>query len=193
MVREKLDGSCVSVADVDGILHPLGRAGYPVSSSPHQHVRLFEDYATRRRDVFRSLLDRGERVVGEWLAAAHGTLYDARYPGFSPFVAFDIFREGRRILAEEFSARCAAAGVAQAKTIHAEAKALSVDEALERLGPFGFHGATEEIEGAVWRVERGGKVEFLAKYVRPDKIDGKYRPGTTSDIADGNDVWIWRE
>ncbi len=52
----------------------------------------------------------------------------------------------------------------------------------------GFHGALDPVEGAVWRVERNALVnpgrsgercpvvDFLAKYVRPDKIDGCYLP-----------------
>lgn len=32
----------------------------------------------------------------------------------------------------------------------------------------------DKIEGAVWRVERKGVVDFLAKYVRHGKVDGKY-------------------
>lgn len=195
VVREKVDGCAMAIANVAGTLHALGRMGYPASSSPHEHVRLFEDYAARRRDVFATLLDPDERIVGEWLCAAHGTLYDAGHPGFSPFLAFDIFRDGRRVLTDEFEARCAQAGIATAAKIHDGETALSVEEALARLGPFGFHGAVEPVEGAVWRVEADGKVEFLAKYVRPDKTDGKYRPGAMGvvDVTGGKGIWLWRE
>jgi hypothetical protein len=41
----------------------------------------------------------------------------------------------------------------------------------------GKHGALEPIEGVMWRVERKGKVDFLCKYVRPDKQDGIYLSG----------------
>lgn len=70
---------------------------------------------------------------------------------------------------------------------------VSIDAALSMLKRYGFHGALEWIEGAVWRIERnrlkdkglgnfGGRqpsVDFLVKYVRPDKIDGKYLNGST--------------
>ena len=59
---------------------------------------------------------------------------------------------------------------------------------MKMLGQFGFHGALEPVEGAVWRVERKGKVDFLGKYVRPDKIDGCYLP----EINGGAAVWNWR-
>lgn len=48
-----------------------------------------------------------------------------------------------------------------------------------RLGP---------VEGAVYRVERRGEVDFLAKWVRPDKQDGCYLP----EVSGGEAVWNWR-
>jgi len=39
------------------------------------------------------------------------------------------------------------------------------------------HGAIDPVEGAVWRCERNGVVDFLGKYVRQDKEDGKYLNG----------------
>jgi len=53
------------------------------------------------------------------------------------------------------------------------------------LGEYGHHGALDPVEGAVWRVERNGKVDFLAKYVRPNKQDGKYFESVTG----GATVW----
>jgi len=51
------------------------------------------------------------------------------------------------------------------------------------------HGAVDPVEGAVWRVERRGKVDFLAKWVRLDKVDGAYIP----EIIDGAEaIWNWR-
>jgi hypothetical protein len=70
---------------------------------------------------------------------------------------------------------------------------LSIDEVMLRLNIYGFHGATEPTEGAVWRVERNvlndknkgnlygrhSVVDFLVKYVHPAKVDGKYLGGDT--------------
>ncbi|MGY3582295.1 hypothetical protein ACVIGB_000780 [Bradyrhizobium sp. USDA 4341] len=193
VVREKLDGACMSVANVAGVIHALGRAGYPALSAPHEHLRLFDDYVRRRHEGFTALLEPGERIVGEWLTVAHGTVYDPYHPGFAPFIAFDIFRGTDRVCTDEFSQRCAAAEILTAKTIHDAEEALSIEDALGLLGPLGHHGATEPVEGAVWRVEREGKVEFLAKYVRPDKIDGKYLPGTDGNVTDGKSICLWRE
>jgi hypothetical protein len=49
------------------------------------------------------------------------------------------------------------------------------------------HGA-EEAEGAVWRVERNGEFDFMAKFVKPTKIDGVFLPEMSLQEA----VWNWR-
>lgn len=71
-------------------------------------------------------------------------------------------------------------------TVH-EGGALSIADAMAKLGEFGHHGAMDPIEGAVWRVERNeirGRerkwvVDFLAKFVRPDKVDGCFLDSVT--------------
>jgi hypothetical protein len=40
----------------------------------------------------------------------------------------------------------------------------------------------------VYRVERKGRFDYLAKYVRPGKVDGKYLP----ELNGGDAVWNWR-
>lgn len=183
IVEEKLDGACMAVANIDGEIVPLIRAGYRASDGDHEHLRAFHPWVMERADMFRQLLAQGERVVGEWLAMAHGTIYDHKHTGFAPFVAFDIFRNNERVLRDEFWYRLRspfapprlAFGVRVAPVLH-QGEACSVADALALLGEYGFRGATEKPEGAVWRCEREGRVEFLAKYVRPDKRDGCYLP-----------------
>jgi hypothetical protein len=69
---------------------------------------------------------------------------------------------------------------------------LSIAAAMARLAEGGFHGAIDPVEGAVWRVERRTgdtrRVDFLAKYVRPDKVDGSLLSENTGCPA----VWNWR-
>ena len=50
---------------------------------------------------------------------------------------------------------------------------LTIKNALKLLGS-GIYGNPEKPEGVVYRVEREGRVDFLAKFVRSDKEDGKY-------------------
>lgn len=183
IVQEKLDGSNVCVANVDGQIVPLIRAGYQAIHSRREQHRLFALWVFEYVDCFSFLKD-GERLCGEWLAEAHGTRYALRH---DPFVAFDIMRGGDRAPFGEFADRCGANGVKVATLLH-RGDPCPVSRALELLGPHGFHGAIDPVEGAVWRVERRGQVDFLGKYVRPDKVDGCY----LSDVCGKPATWNWR-
>lgn len=79
-----------------------------------------------------------------------------------------------------------------AQLVHDGNDAISIDAALEALGPLGKHGATEAVEGAVWRVERDGRVDFLTKWVRPDKRDGRYLTGTANSLV-SEPIWPWKD
>ncbi len=193
-VQEKLDGSNVGVARIGDTIYPLGRAGYPASSSPHVQHRHFSDWAYANLERFMAALQDGERLVGEWLMQAHGTRYELHH---EPFVVFDLMIEDKRMPYDDFVARTTAGGFVIPTLLH-RGGAFAIDEALTALGEFGHHGALDPVEGAVWRVERDkptGKkgqkrriVDFLAKYVRPDKIDGSYLP----EISGAAPVWNWQ-
>jgi hypothetical protein len=167
IVTEKLDGSNVAIAKVGGVIEALGRSGYRAQSSPHKQHRVFADWVSDRRW---DSLPEGWRVSGEWMYQAHGTLYKPS----SPLVAFDAFdsynsrvtHDQARVLFEDL-------GLEGAYVV-SDGPGISIEDAMGKLGKFGHHGAMEQIEGAVWRVETGGKFNFLAKYVRRDKVDGKY-------------------
>lgn len=182
-VQEKLDGSCVAVARIDNEVVSLGRAGHLASSSRHEMHQLFAAWVEENGPRFKALLTPGERVVGEWLAQAHGTRYELTH---EPFVAFDLMVGRARATVEEVTARVTAQGFVVPHVIHVGP--LGIDAMQERLGLTGFHGATDRAEGAVWRVERKGVVDFLVKWVRPDKTDGCYLP----EIVGGSAVWNWR-
>lgn len=183
IVQEKLDGSNCGVAIVDGRVVPLIRAGYPATSSPWEQHQLFHQWAMYNEDRFREVLTEGERLVGEWLAQAHGTRYALRH---EPFVAFDLMVDSRRLPWDEFMKRVSGAFVTPALVSYGGP--VPTDRAMESLGESGFHGALDPPEGVVYRVERDGEVDFLAKYVRPDKVDGRYLPEHTG----GEPVWNWR-
>ena len=183
-VQEKLDGSCVSVAKLNGELVPLGRAGYRAITSPFPMHHLFHDWAIANSARFDALLAEGERVVGEWLAQAHGTRYDLT--SREPFVAFDLMTGGTRLSLPETTRRFGEVELATPTLIGTGPT--SIDAALDALGTFGTYGALDPVEGAVWRVERRGVVDFLAKYVRPDKVDGSYLDSVTGEEP----VWNWR-
>ena len=55
---------------------------------------------------------------------------------------------------------------------------ISVEDAIKRCSGSG-HGAIDPVEGCVWRIERDNSVDFIVKYVRHDKVDGKYIESVT--------------
>lgn len=184
IVEEKLDGSCVAVARVRGELVALQRRGYPARTSPYEQHHLFADWVDEQQNRF-DFLEEGERLVGEWLAQAHGTLYDLT--DTDPFVAFDLFAASNvRLPIDAFMERVRDRFVTP--PLLSRGRPVSIEEALRLLGPHGRWRATTPVEGVVWRIERKGKVDFLAKYVRPDKVDGCYLP----EISGRPPVWNWR-
>lgn len=179
-VQEKLDGSCVAVARVGGTLVALGRGGYPAITSNYEQHRMFADWVAANRARFDVLMD-GERVVGEWLAMAHGTRYALKH---EPFVAFDLMIGHVRAPMLRFMSVIGTRFIMPRLLCQGPT---SIDLVRNLINESG-HGALDPVEGVVWRVERKGKVEFLAKWVRPDKVDGKYLPF----ISGGEAVWNWR-
>jgi len=134
--------------------------------------------------------------LGEWLMQAHGTRYQLKH---EPFVAFDLMVGAERARYDDLVARVRRTDFATPTVIH-RGGPLSIEEALSKLNTYGFHGASDQVEGAVWRVERNElvspgksgervwKVDFLVKYVRPDKEDGIYLP----EMSGRKPVWNWQ-
>lgn len=174
IVQEKLDGSNVGVAKLNGRVLPLIRSGYLAEKSNYEQHHYFAKWAYQNQLRFEELLKEGERICGEWLLMAHGTRYDLKH---EPFVAFDILTGIERVTYLEFSERALKFDFVIPNLLHI-GEAFSIERAVKAIEKSG-HGAIDEVEGAVWRVERRGKVDFLCKYVNPQKQDGKYFPEVT--------------
>jgi hypothetical protein len=192
-VQEKLDGSNVGVARIGDTIYPLGRAGYLASTSPFEQHHHFAIWAYANADRFLKVLQDGQRLVGEWLALAHGTKYKLQH---EPFVAFDIMTGAERVPFDPFMAQIQSLFVVP--HLLWRGSPFTIEQAMAALGDYGFHGALEKPEGAVWRVERNvatgkkgekiRKVDFLVKYVRPDKQDGKY----LASVSNQPEIWHWK-
>jgi len=185
IVQEKLDGSCCSVARINGSLVPLNRAGWPCISAPWLHHRMFHNWAMENCDRF-DWLREGERVVGEWLALAHGTRYKLWH---EPFVPFDIIRWRKKVdqraTFDEFRDRIIKTRLITPFIVSIGVP-ISTEFAVKSAQERNYHGAIDPVEGVVYRVERLGRVEFLAKFVIAGKIDGKYFAENY-----GEEVWNW--
>lgn len=171
IVQEKLDGSNVSVARINGGLHVLTRSGYPAISSPYEQHHRFAHWAYDNIERFSDLLQDGERICGEWLAQAHGTHYNLPH---EPFVAFDLMRGNYRYPYWKFEQAVTLYDF-QTPNLVSYGPPISIKNAMALLGQ-GTHGAADPVEGLIYRIERKGEVDFLTKYVRHDKQDGKYFP-----------------
>jgi hypothetical protein len=194
IVQEKLDGSNVGIACLNGEIYALTRAGYLASTSPYEQHHHFETWVKKNKNRFLAVLGEGERLCGEWLMQAHGTRYELKH---EPFVAFDLMTGATRLVFDEFIKRIGLGDFTSPHLIQ-HGLPLSIEQALIILGTYGFHGALDPVEGAVWRVERnelirpGGserrwQVDFLVKYVRPDKVDGCY----LSEISGQPSIYNW--
>jgi len=183
IVTEKLDGSNVGIANVDGVIYAIGRAGHLAQTSPYEQHQLFADWVRQDEQRWRDALPAGCRLVGEWLAQAHGTRYSLPR---GPFVAFDLMYGDTRTSFSSLRAHCQTFGIPMPKLLHLGGP-LSVEAAMALHG-CGDHGCLDEPEGAVWRVERRGEFDFMCKWVRPDKVDGKFLP----EISGGAPIWNWR-
>jgi len=170
VVQEKVDGSCCAAVNLDGMIVALGRAGYTARSSSYELHWLFADWVDLHHEQFRKLLEPGERAVGEWLAMAHGTRYALPH---EPFVIFDLMREHERAVASEVYRRVGEIELPTPRLL-SNGPSFSIEAAVALLADSSFHGAIDPTEGAVWRLERQGKVDFLCKWVRPEKVDGLY-------------------
>ena len=185
IVQEKLDGSCVSAAKINGEIVALGRDGDLAKESPNEARRMWAEWVEVHSERFGEILGNGERIVGEWLALVHSTRYELKH---EPFVAFDIFdHTNKRITYDAFIERCEKIELKCAALLH-RGDPIEVSKALELLG-HGKHNSIDPPEGVVYRLQRRGKFMFMAKYVKHGKIDGCYLPENTGN----EEIWNWRE
>ena len=182
IVQEKLDGSNCSVAKVKGQILALGRSGYLAETSPYEQHKLFAKWVKSNEERFIKLLNENERICGEWLAQAHGTIYNLTH---EPFVVFDLISKNERTTYHNFLLRVLPLNFVVPHLLHI-GQPLSIEKALKKVEVSG-HGAIDEVEGVIYRVERNGKVDFLTKFVRQSKVDGKYLPQNNSSQI----VWNW--
>lgn len=185
LVFEKYDGSNVGIAKYDNNIFAITRSGYEASTSPYKQHHYFAEWVKLRESIFAEMLQNGERIAGEWLAQAHGIEYTIR---IEPIVFFDYFTaNNQRILYSELFEKTVKYDLQLPRQIH-EGSAISVENLLPRLSVKTYQiESIGKPEGVVYRVERKGKVDFLAKWVRSDFPTGKL----CIDVEEQNLTWNW--
>lgn len=187
IVQEKLDGANVGILRIDGELVCLTRKGHRCIDSPMEQFQMFAKFVRENKYQF-YFIEEGERLCGEWIAMAHGTRYLIENDW--PFVAFDLMKGSERETYINFRARIGnKVPVAHLLHIGQPISVKKIEKLIDvRKGhTYGYHGSLEPVEGAVWRVEREGRVDFLGKYVRHFKEDGKYFNEDHSKL-----IWNWK-
>jgi hypothetical protein len=180
IVTEKLDGANVGIVRRGRELIAIGRGGYRAIDSEHDHIRQFSTWVDKNRLLFLDVLADGERCVGEWMILAHSTRYVLPH---DPFVVFDLMVGRNRRSWNETVQRCDLYALPIPHCL-SEGPAVSIASILEQLEP-SRHGAVGLAEGAVWRVERDNKFDFMTKFVRHEKLDGALLPQVSGKPA----VW----
>jgi len=179
VVTEKLDGSNVAVAKVDGILYPLTRAGNICSQSKFTQHLDFNQYLYNNYNKFDSILEEGEQLSGEWLSSTHGILYDLR--NRDPFVVFDMFtKKNSKNIRERYLFSYTIETISKKFThvplLYSDNSSADLNEIHKKLGQYGHYNSMEFTEGFVLKCENLKKenCEFMAKYVKPEITQGKY-------------------
>ncbi|MEE9573008.1 MAG: RNA ligase family protein [Candidatus Neomarinimicrobiota bacterium] len=183
-VTEKYDGSNVGVCKKDGKIYALTRSGYIANSSKYKQHRIFSDWVLRNVLLFHALLNEGERLCGEWMIQASGMRYNILTED-AAFIVFDIIdNQNIRVSINEFYDKLYGTELKTARMLH-NGGAISPSKLIEMLNiKTEFCRSCDNPEGMVYRVERKGKIDFLAKWVRSDFEPGKY-------LTDDENKVIW--
>lgn len=192
IVTEKLDGSNVGICKINGKIIALTRSGYIAESSPFEQHHYFSKWVNKNKKMFDMLLNEGERICGEWLIQAHGTRYNLPC---EPFAVFDVFNnKNKRITYQEMINKLTQ--FVYYPAVLSIGEPISINNAIELLEKENNFNALDKREGIVYRIERNAitnkqtgerklMVDFLVKYVRPEKKDGIYLP----EISGKDIVW----
>jgi RNA ligase len=177
IVMEKLDGANCGVLKQDGKILAVSRTGHLLNDEPgYEHYRLFHKWVMSKERVFSDILSEGERIVFENLSYTHSIRYHLEH---IPFVAIDLFSGKQRQRLVELKNRIGDEFPMPTKLYQGPA-AWPVLYALKDLEMCEYHClGGDRPEGVVYRLEfdsreKGDGVEFLAKYVRPDFVPGKF-------------------
>ena len=191
IVQEKMDGSNVCIVRVNGELKAVGRSGYDCSNSDQEQHHMFYRYMLKHKEYFERLLPNDhDRLVGEWCALAHGTIYkDLEVP----FWPFDLYLNKVQQSVDSLIGKMRDAGdyhsFCKIPIILSMGHPVSIEEALQILD-----NNRPEGEGVVYRFEVRGKPHMIAKVVKMDKRDGKYFKDENNVTIDKSlYTWNWRD
>lgn len=180
IVTEKYDGSNVGIAKKDGKIIALTRSGYLAETSPYKQHHVFAEWVRKQGNRF-NIIAEGERLVGEWLYCINSIRYEILN---DPFIAFDYFScENYRMTNEMLFYKTVLMEIETPRVINFGYQSFSVESCMDELKNKHNHSviAKDSPEGLVYRVERKGEFDFMAKYVRQDFEPGIYSIGVPEE------------
>jgi len=176
-VTEKYDGSNVSIANVGGKIIALTRSGYEADTSPYKTHHAFNFWVKKHKSELRLILPEDTRLCCEWLHKRHSLEYFfAKGTAESFIVCFDLIDNITNEKMPYFDFYSIDTWlIPKARIIHI-GEAIEPNKLLHKLN--GAHQSpvrcVQNPEGMVYRCERHGKCDFLAKWVRSDFMPGEF-------------------
>lgn len=183
-VSLKLDGTNVGVKRDGDDLIPVQRKGYHCKTSPYKQHHEFALFVEANEDQFMALLDDGQRIAGEWMYQASGIRYEIKKHPFFPFDLFNV--ENKRMPWQDlvlFVGMNSNFEVPPSTSYSFKEPQESFDD-LVKAWYCNAMPIDDKHEGLVYRVERKGEFDFMAKWVRQDFEAGRYLPGVRGNNTD---------
>lgn len=178
-VTEKYDGSNVSIANIQGSIYAITRSGYEARTSPHKQHLAFARWVDLNRHHLKLFIPKGFRLCCEWLIKKHTLEYEYLINTQEcNIVAFDLIcnKNNNRLSYLDFYCMDTWL-IPKARLLHV-GNSICPKDLLPKLNIAHDHKVQtvpdNNPEGLVYRAERNGKVDFLAKWVRTDFIAGLY-------------------
>ncbi len=161
---EKYDGSNVGICKVENKIHAITRSGYLANTSPYKQHHLFSEWVSRNEKKFSDLLNEGERICGEWMIQIHSLEYELK----TPIIFFDKFhRNNKRSSVQDFLNTCDKYELTAPRLL--ATIIMPLNNLITLLSTKSDFAKSKDLpEGIVFKCERNGGLDFMAKWVRSD-------------------------
>lgn len=170
-VTEKIDGSNVGVVKQKDEVYAVTRSGYLCSESKFKtHHNFLNGFFHLFKNDLRQILNNGERMAFEFVDTKNPCSIEYEFNKVYLLDYFDLNNKRRPFL--DLIWLSGLLNIDIPRIIHA-GQPIDVKRLIKQ--EYALHSlyTNEQAEGMVYRVERNGEFDFMAKWVRQDFIPGK--------------------